>query len=1769
MIKMKIKKLPILILMLMIISNFSNGNVVICGTNENLVSIETDSNMWNFNSTFDMSDCNNLSTGNATSGSYANSTIGCIYGQPKPNMTGDGQAKGWMRHSIVWDCPVDNENGVINISYEYGALASLKVNSSGYAYAKLWLTFFIDDIEYEMILYNNTIDTINESDNFNADSIVNWSKNLTLSNRTYTIGVNASYEIEYSGNSTESCVWFIVNVPDKTSEESDGDTEYWAVLIGVDYKWSEFVGYWDAHLSFDEDVEQMKKILLASDPDRWKENHIKVLTNEKATLINIVKAIIWLDSKEDGDDISFIYYTAHGYRVKDLPPYDEEDGYDEFLTTYWTLKNYMVIWDDLFNWGLNKLDSENIAVIIDACYSGGMIDENTSSWINEFSCELNQNGRVIVTSCGENETASTSFGGIAFSHFIMEGLQGYADNSSLCELGNDDSFVSIEEAFNYYEKRYREYFNNDSIPVIFDSDDTSDILLTDVTLPPNIPILYGDNITISQPGTPFVFNASSTDPEENDTIRYGWNWSKDRFCEDVSNIFWGQGGYNVDYWSSYYNSGENCTISHSWYNPGIYAIRSKAQDESGAERIESYAYSGLWSKPKYVIIKEENEVIDQYQLISNTCSNGFYGVAQSFKPNSSNGLSKVKLKFGLSKDFYDNYSKDPIYGDFPINVSIRKNLYGNNLDSVSKIASLELKESKSLFDWIEFDFPNNCCTNVNKTYFIIVEPHANISNNPYYFWVGSSEKDEYLKGESYWKSSPNTWDNMSGNFDHCFITYEALPLIADAGGPYYGLVDETICYKGSASDGVSPYKYYWYFYNLNEVVYLESNDQYVNISYDTPGNYTVKLNVTDKQNNVVNDTTYTVIKESNNQPYTPNKPSGPTICKKEEKYNFSANTTDPDGDPMYYMWDWGDNTTSEWLGPFNSGQIHIASYNWGKWGLYKIKVKAKDVYGNESNWSEEKYVYVRLFPFFSVSPSVYLKSSQTVYFNDYSQSYYEIVNWTWDFGDGNFSYTQNTSHTYAADGFYNVTLTITDNMSASNVSNQQICIDSVNPEISSYSGTPDTAGINSDIDIDVNANDDLSGINIVKINVIYPDDSNNVFLLNNINSSIYELVFNDSWLVGQYNYTIYVFDKSNNSINSAGHSFNISMQGTMSVCTIKDEYGDNEMINLTDPPSGSPGIGYELLDNGNVLRIWNKYDSYYFDTNSGIQLTNHNDEYWSHNVLMLGYYNNDQWNLLYRTDELTGFNKNIECDNETYVNATLWKDLSYAGYDFHVAIRYNLNIDDNELTVIPYIKNIGQNDIPYVLGFGWEIKDIQTDMTTSGDYINVNRTMYYLNQTLNNVYTNLLETEFYLMENTTDSTTKSLYLKWNESLNYKLQVKSREDQYNAPVTLFIKVGTLNAGQEKYTELFWYDAEQITYYFDSFDEGPYGEAWATYPNYMVDGSIANWASTTVNGDVELCDENNCSGTDIGTISKVELRVCSYCPSGQRDTILRPVYGGTNDGMECRYSTSPSIIWSEWFDITYGPYAPQPWGWNDIVSLDCDVVAENDPIGPLFTLKCSRIEIRVTYTPYSPPEISNPYPSNGSNGISVSPTLNISVSDAGGDSMNITWLSNSSGSWHVFGINNSVGNGTYHQVFSNATKNGKWWYWKVNVTDGENYTESNVYKFYTGYQSKIKNIGSTAIKGYLLIQVQYYNTSSSSWVVADDTVNETAPRTVNSSEQFGLDTVFNGRLVNTQNLSSFGDGTYRIYAAFRDPEGNILVTDNETEMIATYEFTITFD
>jgi len=91
---------------------------------------------------------------------------------------------------------------------------------------------------------------------------------------------------------------------------------------------------------------------------------------------------------------------------------------------------------------------------------------------------------------------------------------------------------------------------------------------------------------------------------------------------------------------------------------------------------------------------------------------------------------------------------------------------------------------------------------------------------------------------------------------------------------------------------------------------------------------------------------------SQSPPNKPSSPSGPTEGYVGVEYTFCTSTTDPDGDDLYYLFDWGDGTFSYWIGPYASGEEASASHTWTEKGIYEIRAKAKDIHGVQSPWSD-------------------------------------------------------------------------------------------------------------------------------------------------------------------------------------------------------------------------------------------------------------------------------------------------------------------------------------------------------------------------------------------------------------------------------------------------------------------------------------------------------------------------------------------------------------------------------------------------------------------------------------------------------------------------------------------------------------------------------------------------------------------------------------------------------------------------------------------------
>ena len=94
--------------------------------------------------------------------------------------------------------------------------------------------------------------------------------------------------------------------------------------------------------------------------------------------------------------------------------------------------------------------------------------------------------------------------------------------------------------------------------------------------------------------------------------------------------------------------------------------------------------------------------------------------------------------------------------------------------------------------------------------------------------------------------------------------------------------------------------------------------------------------------------------------YPPEPPTidGPTSGRINKDYEYSALTTDPENDQILYMFDWGDGTFSDWIGPVISGVSVSAFHAWSEIGDFEVKVRAKDIGESRGKWCDPYLVHM-------------------------------------------------------------------------------------------------------------------------------------------------------------------------------------------------------------------------------------------------------------------------------------------------------------------------------------------------------------------------------------------------------------------------------------------------------------------------------------------------------------------------------------------------------------------------------------------------------------------------------------------------------------------------------------------------------------------------------------------------------------------------------------------------------------------------------------------
>jgi hypothetical protein len=122
------------------------------------------------------------------------------------------------------------------------------------------------------------------------------------------------------------------------------------------------------------------------------------------------------------------------------------------------------------------------------------------------------------------------------------------------------------------------------------------------------------------------------------------------------------------------------------------------------------------------------------------------------------------------------------------------------------------------------------------------------------------------------------------------------------------------------------------------------------------GAYPVTLRVTDDDNDSATHSDVVLVQS---HPPTPPPINGSHYGKVNvEHVLILGPIINPEGDVVYYLIDWGDGNFSEWIGPYDSGLPATVTYSWSEPGVYSLKVKAKNGFGTETNWSEAFTLYI-------------------------------------------------------------------------------------------------------------------------------------------------------------------------------------------------------------------------------------------------------------------------------------------------------------------------------------------------------------------------------------------------------------------------------------------------------------------------------------------------------------------------------------------------------------------------------------------------------------------------------------------------------------------------------------------------------------------------------------------------------------------------------------------------------------------------------------------
>ena len=462
---------------------------------------------------------------------------------------------------------------------------------------------------------------------------------------------------------------------------------------------------------------------------------------------------------------------------------------------------------------------------------------------------------------------------------------------------------------------------------------------------------------------------------------------------------------------------------------------------------------GLFSNNATVKIKiipdTLGEEIGQQQTVLNR-SLPIYGewwMAQSIRPQAGT-LTKIELRLKTK-------GNPPA----PLQVDIHKQTIDGPL-VFSKTCSPS--QINSTYDWILFD-DEDFIVDPTLQYFIIA--HSTSGNPNHNYEWGHSNNDEYQAGNVFTSTDfGSNWEPLN-NSDFCFRIYKTIGIYPVSANDTFSTTKGKTLTVSAPGVLVNDFDYDQSPSPLSSILVddvshgsltLQSDGSFTYIPHwDFSGTDEFTYKATDgKYNSSISTVTLYVSTEETYCVHIPFSGSDSTdnIFIHNNFYSSTANIIIYD----YYDNKW-DNTTL-----LSTGGNYWSNYN--EIGEGALDNDANGFYDDPYLILEDNQdAYPLTQPYLSFSPTANFSwmpvgpdTSLRIQFTDLSTdySYGSIIDWFWQFGDGNISYEQDPLHQYDTIGVYNVTLTITDDDGLTDTINKLITI-SASPPTANFSWIPD------------------------------------------------------------------------------------------------------------------------------------------------------------------------------------------------------------------------------------------------------------------------------------------------------------------------------------------------------------------------------------------------------------------------------------------------------------------------------------------------------------------------------------------------------------------------------------------------------------------------------------------------------------------------------------------------------------------------------------------